>query len=61
MLEATLIFALGIAIGLLGILVQPLYDVGAIIILIGLVGILTRLGGLLLWLRDHGALSPRQQ
>ncbi len=53
MLEASLIFALGVVVALLGILVQPLYDIGIVIVFIGLVGMLTRLGSWLLWLRDH--------
>ncbi len=60
MRQATLVFALGLAVGLLGVLASPLYDIGAVIVFIGVVGMLTRLGGWLLWLRNQSAASEQR-
>lgn len=49
MRAATLVLLLGVAIGALGLIESEMYMVGAILVFIGVIGILTRIGEKLPW------------
>ncbi len=61
MLEALAVTVLGAGLFAIGIALQPFYDIGIIVILIGLVGVAVRGGSWIRWLvRTLLAAEPRK-
>lgn len=61
MLEALAVVLLGGAIFAVGIVLQPFYDIGIVVVLIGLVGVAVRGGSWIRWLlRTLSAAEPRE-
>lgn len=52
MLHATVVFLLGCGMIALGLITPTMYDIGIVVVVIGLVGFAVRFGDLLRWLRS---------
>ena len=53
MRAVTIVIAAGVALGALGVVEDEMYMVGAIIVFIGVMGLVVRLGEMLPWVRDE--------
>lgn len=52
MLHASVVFLVGCGMIALGLITPTMYDIGIVVVLIGLVGLTVRVGDLLRWLRS---------
>jgi hypothetical protein len=53
MRAVTVVIAAGVALGALGLVEDEMYMVGAIIVFIGVMGLIVRLGEILPWVREQ--------
>lgn len=53
MRAVTVVIAAGVALGALGLVEDEMYTVGAIVVFIGVMGLIIRLGEMLPWVRDE--------